>query len=110
MAQQAPLSSTSLQVFHQAGIFQLLLLQVAFATTAVAQAPQQQYVFGSVPLTTTTSQMAAYIKDGATGPPSAVPGPAFPGRPPGGGNALDRVGPFPFCAKSNPQKLFMFQI
>jgi hypothetical protein len=110
MAKQEPLSSLSLRVFHRAGIIQLFLLQVAFATIAFGQAPQQQYVFGSVPITTTTSQVAAYVKNGQTGALSAVPGSPFADSLPGGVMAVDALGRFLFVANTSASNISMFQI
>jgi hypothetical protein len=57
MAQQAPFRSPSLLVSNAAKTCRFLLLQATPAATTVAQIPQQQYVFGSVPLTPATSHL-----------------------------------------------------
>ena len=110
MAQQAPLSSPSLQVFNRAGILRLLLLQVTVPATAFAQTPQQQYVFGSVPLRSATSQVAAYVKNGQTGALSAVPGSPFADSLPGGVMAVDALGRFLFVVNTSASNISMFQI
>src|SRR5260370_18111339 len=77
MAEEAPLSSLPFLVSNTPKLLRLLLLYAALAASPAAQAPQQQYVYGSVPLTTTTPQLAAYPKNGQPGALSAVAGPPF---------------------------------
>src|SRR5260370_12350278 len=67
MAQQASLSFRSLAAANPLRILWHLLLQAILAASVSAQTPQQQYVFGSVPVTPATSQVAAYAKNGQTG-------------------------------------------
>jgi 6-phosphogluconolactonase (cycloisomerase 2 family) len=110
MAQQAPLSSPWLQVLNGLGILWLLLLHANFASIAIAQAPQQQYVFGSVPITTTTSQVASYAKNGQTGALSAVPGSPFADSLQGGAMAVDALGRFLFVVNTTTSNISMFQI
>jgi hypothetical protein len=110
MAQQAPLSSASLAVSNTLRILQLLLLQATLAAAAAAQIPQQQYVYGSVPITTTTSQVAAYAKNGQTSALSAVPGSPFADNLQGGAMAIDGLGRFLFVINPGTSNISMFQI
>ena len=110
MARQAPLSSRPLQLLNVLGILWLFLLHATLASIAIAQAPQQQYVFGSVPITTTTSQVAAYAKNGQTGALSAVPGSPFADSLQGGAMAVDALGRFLFVVNTAPSNISMFQI
>lgn len=100
MAQQAPVFCPSLHVLNGLGILWLLLLHATLASFAIAQAPQQQYVFGSVPITTTISQVAAYAKNGQTGALSAVPGSPFADSLQGGAMAVDALGRFLFVVNT----------
>src|SRR6266852_3892873 len=110
MAQQAPFSSPSFLVSKTHRILRLLLLQVTLAATAAAQTPQQQYVFGSVPLTPATSQLAAYAKNGQTGALSAVAGSPFADSLQGGAMAIDGLGHFLFVINTSTSNISMFQI
>ncbi len=110
MAQQAPFSSPSFLVSKTHRILRLLLLQVTLAATAAAQTPQQQYVFGSVPLTPATSQLAAYEKNGQTGALSAVAGSPFADSLQGGAMAIDGLGHFLFVINTSTSNISMFQI
>jgi Abnormal spindle-like microcephaly-assoc'd, ASPM-SPD-2-Hydin/Lactonase, 7-bladed beta-propeller len=110
MAQQAPLSSPSLPVSNTLRIMRLLLLQVALAATAAAQTPQQQYVFGSVPVTSATSQVAAYAKNGQNGALSGVAGSPFADNLQGGAMAIDGLGRFLFVINTSTSNISMFQI
>jgi 6-phosphogluconolactonase (cycloisomerase 2 family) len=110
MSQQARLSSPSLERLNGLGILRLLLLHTALAAAAAAQTPQQQYVFGSVPVTTTTSQVVAYAKNGQTGALSAVPGSPFADSRQGGAMAIDALGRFLFVVNTITSNISMFQI
>ena len=110
MAQRAPFSSPSFLVSNTQKILRLLPLQAALAATIAAQTPQQQYVFGSVPITTTTSQMAAYAKNGQTGALSAVAGSPFADSLQGGAMAIDGLGRFLFVINTGTSNISMFQI
>src|SRR6267143_191900 len=110
MAQHAPFSSPSFLVSNNTKILRLLLLLAALAATAAAQTPQQQYVFGSVPRTTTTSQVAAYAKNGQTGALSAVAGSPFADSLQGGAMAIDALGRFLFVINTSTNNISMFQI
>ena len=110
MAQRAPLSSPSFLVSNTPRILRIVLLQAALAATAAAQTPQQQHVFGSVPITTTTSQVAAYAKNGQTGALSAVAGSPFADSLQGGAMAIDALGRFLFVINTSTSNISMFQI
>ena len=110
MAQQAPVFSPSLHVLNGLGILWLLLLHATLASFAIAQAPQQQYVFGSVPITTTTSQVAACAKNGQIGALSAVPGSPVADSLQGGAMAVDALGRFLFVVNTATSNISMFQI
>jgi 6-phosphogluconolactonase (cycloisomerase 2 family) len=88
----------------------LLLLQVALAETAAAQTPQQQYVFGSVPVTSATSQVAAYAKNGQNGALSSVASSPFADNLQGGAMAIDGLGRFLFVINTSTSNISMFQI
>ncbi len=106
MAQQAPLSSRWLRVLHRKNLGRLLFLQATLSTTAAAQAPPQQYVYGSVPVTTATSQISAYGKNGANGTLTGVTGAPFADSLQGGAMAIDGLGHFLFVI--NPSTLAFF--
>ena len=110
MAQQAPLSFSSFLVSNTPKILRIVLLQTSLAATAAAQTPQQQYVFGSVAITTTTSQVAAYAKNGQTGVLSAVAGSPFANSLQGGAMAIDGLGRFLFVLNTSTSNVSMFQI
>jgi 6-phosphogluconolactonase (cycloisomerase 2 family) len=110
MAQRAPFSSPSFLASNTPRTLWLLLLHAAFAVTAAAQTPQQQYVFGSVPITTATSQVAAYAKNGQTGALSAVAGSPFADSLQGGAMAIDGLGRFLFVINTSTSNISMFQI
>jgi 6-phosphogluconolactonase len=110
MAQQPPLSSPSLQVSNGLRILMLLLMHATLMATTVAQNAPQQYLFGSVPVTTSTSQVAAYTKNGQTGALSAVPGSPFADNLQGGAMAVDALGRFLFVVNNITSNISMFQI
>lgn len=110
MAQHAFAGSLSVVVPCQGRFLRLALLCMAFASSAAAQTPQQQYVFGSVPLTTATSQVAVYAKNGQNGALSAIPGSPFPDSLPGGAIAIDGLGHFLFVTNATTNNISMFQI
>jgi 6-phosphogluconolactonase (cycloisomerase 2 family) len=91
-------------------ISRLLLLHATLAAIAAAQTPRQQYVFGSVPITTTTSQVAAYAKNGQTDALSAVTGSPFADKLQGGAMAIDGLGHFLFVVNASTSNISMFQI
>ena len=92
--------------------WRILLLLATFvpAVSTHAQTPQQQYVYGAVPVTTTTSQIAAYAKNGQTGALSAVAGSPFADKLTGGAMAVDALGRFLFVGNPNTSNISMFQI
>jgi 6-phosphogluconolactonase (cycloisomerase 2 family) len=110
MAQQAPLSFLPILASDTPKILRLLLLYAALAARAAAQTPQQQFVFGSVPLTPATSQVAAYAKNGQTGALSAVAGSPFADSLQGGAMAIDGLGHFLFVVNTATSNISMFQI
>jgi 6-phosphogluconolactonase (cycloisomerase 2 family) len=110
MALQAPLSSPSPQVWIARGIFPPLFLCLSLAVTAAAQTPQQQYVFESVPVTSATSQVAAYAKNGQTASLSAVTGSPFVDSLQGGAIAIDALGRFLFVLNPATSNISMYQI
>jgi len=110
MAQQAPLSSPWLRVWHGNSLWRLVLLQTTLSATAAAQAPQQQYIYGSVPVTTTTSQVAAYVKNAASGALSAVAGSPLADSLQGGAIAIDGLGRFLFVINPSTSNISMMQI
>src|SRR5579864_1894341 len=82
----------------------------ATAGSTLAQTPQQQYVYGSVPITTTTSQVAAYAKNGQTGVLTPVSGSPFQDKLTGGAMAVDALGRFLFVVNATTSDISMFQI
>jgi hypothetical protein len=110
MAQQAPFCSAPLLVSNTAKICRLLLLQATLAATTAAQTPQQQYVFGSVPLTPATSQLAACARNGQTSALSAVAGSPFADSLQGGAMAIDGLGRSLFVVNASTNNISMFQI
>ena len=110
MAQQAPFSSAPFRASNTRKILRLLLLHATLATIAAAQTPQQQYVFGSVPLTPATSQLAAFAKNGQTGALSIVAGSPFADGLQGGAMAIDGLGRFLFVVNTSTSNISMFQI
>lgn len=91
----------------------LALLQVGIlpgALSTPAQTPQQQYVFGSVPVTTTTSEIAAYAKNGQNGALTAAPGSPFADKLSAGAMVVDALGRFLFIANPDSSNISMFQI
>jgi 6-phosphogluconolactonase (cycloisomerase 2 family) len=110
MAQQVPLSSKSVWVSNRSGLWWLVLLQAALGATAVAQTPQQQYVYGSVPVTAVSSQVVAYTKNPLNGTLSGVAGAPFPDSLHGGAMAIDGLGRFLFVVNPNTSNISMLQI
>ena len=110
MAKQAPLSSLSLSVSSPVWFASLFLLSLAVPAGAAAQSPQQQYVFNSVPITSATSQVATYVKNGQTGALSAAAGSPLAENLPGGAMAVDGLGRFLFVLNTSTNNIAMFQI
>jgi 6-phosphogluconolactonase (cycloisomerase 2 family) len=88
----------------------LVFLQAALGATAVAQTPQQQYVYGSVPITAVSSQVVAYTKNPPNGALSGVAGAPFPDSLHGGAMAIDGLGRFLFVVNPNTSNISMLQI
>jgi 6-phosphogluconolactonase (cycloisomerase 2 family) len=109
MAQQALRSSRSFRVSHTQFTLRLLLVQVSLASALCAQTPQQ-YVYGSVPVTTATSQLAGYSKNGQTGALSAIATSPFADNQQGGAMAIDGLGHFLFVINPGTSNISMFQI
>src|SRR5712671_2842983 len=110
MAQQAPRSSSSLLVWQSSNFWWLVLLQATLSATATAQTPQQQYVYGSVPVTTATSQVSAYAKNAANGTLSGVTGAPYADTLQGGAMAIDGLGHFLFVINPSTSNISMLQI
>ena len=110
MTQQALPSSLPLLVSNALWFARLLLLELTLAAGAAAQAPQQQYVFNSVPVTNSTSQVAVYVKNGQTGALSPVVGSPLAEDLPGGAMAIDGLGRFLFVINTSTSAISMFQI
>jgi hypothetical protein len=110
MAQQAPRSSLSLRVLNKSNFARLLLLHGTMSTTAMPQTPQQQYVYSSVPVTTATSQVAAYAKNSQNGTLSGVVGAPFADSLQGGAMAIDGLGHFLFVINPSTSNISMLQI
>lgn len=91
-------------------ILPLLALLGGVAGAAGAQTPPQQYVYGSVPVSTATSQVAAFAKNGQTGALSAVAGSPFADNLQGGAVAIDGLGRFLFVANTGNNNISMYQI
>src|ERR1700688_4183300 len=90
----------------------LLLMIGAFlaAVPAGAQTPQQQYVYGALPVTTTTSQIAAYLKNGQSGALAVASGSPFADQQDGAAMAVDALGRFLFLINPGTDTISMFQI
>ncbi len=110
MAQQAPVSSLSLSVSNARLFAAVFLLELAVAAGAGAQSPQQQYVLNSVPVTSATSQLVTYVKNGQTGALSAAAGSPLAENLPGGAMAIDGLGRFLFVLNTSTNNISMFQI
>jgi hypothetical protein len=72
--------------------------------------PQQQYVYASVPVTTTTSEIAGFSKNGLNGGLAGVSGSPFTDQFQGGSMAIDGLGHFLFVVNLSTSNISMFQI
>jgi 6-phosphogluconolactonase (cycloisomerase 2 family) len=119
MALQLFLSGASFEVFRRrwlrcayahAPCF-LLVLSAALtgAVSLAAQNPQRQYVYASVPVTTTASEVAGFSKDGGTGVLSSIGTPLADALE-GGAMTVDAKGRFLFIVNPNSNGISMFQI
>src|SRR6266852_272301 len=91
----------------------LSLLHIAVLISSVsssAQSAQQQYVYGSVPVSTSASQVVAYSKAAQSGALSAVAGSPFSDALLGGAMAIDGQGHFLFVVNASTSNISMFQI
>jgi 6-phosphogluconolactonase (cycloisomerase 2 family) len=90
----------------------LLLMMGAFlaAVRTGAQTPQHQYVYGAAPVTTTTSQIAAYVKNGQSGALTSASGSPFADQQVGVAMAVDALGRFLFLINPGTDTISMFQI
>src|SRR5712664_4092940 len=98
------LCSKSLQI-----LFALSIL-LGIVSTADGQTPPQQYVYGSQPLTSTSSVVTGFSKASQTGALSALPGSPFNERLEGGLVAIDGQGKFLFVLNPKSNDISMFQI
>jgi 6-phosphogluconolactonase (cycloisomerase 2 family) len=95
------------------GAAQFLILLSTFlslASAASAQSPQQQYVYGSAPLSSTSSVISGFGKNGQTGALSLVQGSPFDVPLEGGLMAIDGQGKFLFVLNPKSNDISMFQI
>jgi Lactonase, 7-bladed beta-propeller len=88
----------------------LLGLASVPSSQVVAQTAPQQYVYDSVPLTTTSSNITGYAKNAQTDALAAVPGSPFAERPQGSSMAIDARGRFLFVVNRITNNISMFQI
>jgi 6-phosphogluconolactonase (cycloisomerase 2 family) len=96
--------------YAQAPCFVLVFSAALIGTVcATAQTPQRQYVYASVPITTTTSEVAGFSKDGGTGVLSST-GTALADALEGGAIAVDAKGRFLFIVNPDSNSISMFQI
>jgi 6-phosphogluconolactonase (cycloisomerase 2 family) len=120
MAQQSHFSSPPLQASRframrdtqRNATYPLLVLSTVLTTaiSAAAQTPQQQYVYGSVRMTPTTSEVVGFSKDGLSGALTSVANSPFPDRLQGGLMAVDAKGRFLFLINPSTSNISMFQI
>src|SRR5260370_27248060 len=87
-----------------------LSIVLGIVSTADAQTPPQQYVYGSQPLTSTSSVVTGFSKASQTGALSALPGSPFNERLEGGLVAIDGQGKFLFVLNPKSNDICMFQI
>ena len=100
----------SCRCYSSSGVLRLVLgALLLFAPRSDAQAPQQQYVFGSVPTSANTSVVAGFSKDSQTGSLTILGSPINE-RMQGGFLAIDGQGKFLFVVNSTNNNVSMFQI
>src|SRR5215475_664700 len=87
-----------------------MLFTFSLVDMASAQAPPQQYVYASVPLTAATSEVAAFSKDSATGALTPLVSAPATDRLEGGAMAVDALGRFLFVLNPYTSYISMFQI
>ncbi len=83
--------------------------QLSFSS-ASAQSPTQQRVYGSAGVTANTSVLPAFSKDSTTGALTELPGAPFPDRLEGGLVAIDGQGRFLFVLNPVSNNISMYQI
>jgi hypothetical protein len=88
----------------------VLSMLLGAVSTAQAQAPPQQYVYGSQPTTPTSSVISGFSKANQAGALSTVPGSPLDERFEGGLIAIDGQGKFLFVLNSSSNNISMFQI
>jgi len=88
----------------------VLSMLLGAVSTAQAQAPPQQYVYGSQPTTPTSSVISGFSKANQTGALSTVPGSPLNERFEGGLVAIDGRGKFVFVLNPIRNDISMFQI
>src|ERR1700693_4598343 len=88
----------------------VLSMLLGAVSTGQAQAPPQQYVYGSQPTTPTSSVISGFSKANQTGALSADPGSPVNERLEGGLVAIDGQGKFLFVLNSSSNNISMFQI
>ena len=86
-----------------------LALFVAIASPAFAQT-QQQYLYGSLPVTSATSEVLAYSKNATTGGLSATSNSPLADNSQGGALAIDGQGRFLFVLNPGTSTISMFNI
>src|SRR5260370_41289407 len=117
MATPTEFSSPSLSIWHDRIQLCSKGLQILFAlsivlgivSTADAQTPPQQYVYGSQPLTSTSSVVTGFSKASQTGALRALPGSPFNERIEGGLVANDGQRIFLFVLNTQSNEISFFQ-
>src|SRR5260370_32779751 len=118
MATSTEFSSPSLSIAHSRirlcsqgpQIFFALSILLGIVSTTGAQTPPQQYVYGSQPLTSTSSVVTGFSKASQNGALSALPGSPFNEHFGGGLIAIDGQGKFLFVLNPKSNDISMFQI
>src|SRR5256885_689750 len=103
-------SVSSLSVRLASTLRRLAMVELALAASLAAQSPPQQYVFGSVPVTADTSQLAVYAKNGQTGVLLGVPGLPLAENFSAGAITVDALGRFLFVVNTAASNISMFQV
>ena len=88
----------------------VLCIMLGVVSAVHAQSPPQQYVYGSQQLTTTSSVITGFGKNGVTGALIPVPGSPANERLEGGRVAIDGQGKFLFVLNPQSNDISMFQI
>src|SRR5262249_53292097 len=108
----APVSIRTPQVSLSVFLRFLTCLLFCFlsSVSSPAQTPQQQFVYASTPVTTTTSQVSGFAKDPATGNLTPTIPPSVPDHLEGGLLAVDANGRFLFVLNPTTSKISMYAI